>query len=145
MDLLGTRYFSSQGFLRPHQTPPLRQQQVPAGRLNEGFFIIRELSAATYEKKGEKMKKKMMIVMCSFFLGMPFLSFAEEKNGPNPSASAYEHANENAKFKRDGEVFNTKANKKIRAKKLTKKKKAQAKKKTEEAEDKGEGQVKVKF
>ena len=94
------------------------------------------------------MKKKIMVIVCSLLLAMPVLSFAQEKGEPNPNASAYEHANENARFKRNEEVFNNKANKKIRAKRLTEKKAeeaAEAKKKAEEAQDKGEGQVKVRF
>jgi hypothetical protein len=70
------------------------------------------------------------------------------KNRPNPHASAYEHANENAKFKRSGDVFNNKANKEIRAKNRDEKEAVKAveeKKKEEESHDKGEGQVKVKF
>lgn len=97
------------------------------------------------------MRKKMMVIMCSLLLAMPVLSFAkdkEEKKEPDPNVSAYEHANEKAKFKRTKDEFNSKANKKIRAKKLAEKKAAEAaeaKKKAEEAKDKGEGQVKVKF
>lgn len=64
---------------------------------------------------------------------------------PDPSASAYEHANENSKFKRNRDVFNNKANKAIRAQKRVDKEDAKTKKKTEEIQDKGEGQVNVKF
>jgi len=71
-----------------------------------------------------------------------------KKQGANPSKTAYEQNQENAKFKRDEAVFNNKANTKIRAKKEAKREVAdevEAKKKVEEAQDKGEGQVKVKF
>ncbi len=94
------------------------------------------------------MRKKIVVIMCALLLAMPVLSFSEKKNGPNPNASAYEHANENARFKRNGDVFNNKKNKAKRARKLAKKKAAAAveeKKKAEEAQDKGEGQVKLKF
>ena len=91
------------------------------------------------------MKKKIMVIMCFLLFTMPIFSFAKEKKEPNPSVSAYEHANENAKFKRDGGVFNNKAHKEIRAKKLAEKKAKKAKKKVEDAQEKGEGQVKVKF
>lgn len=86
--------------------------------------------------------------MCSLFLAIPILSFAKEKKQPNPGISAYEHANKNAKFKRSQEVFNSKAHKEIRAQRLAEKKMAEAeeeKKKAEEAQDKGEGQIKVTF
>lgn len=91
------------------------------------------------------MKKKIMVMVCSLLLAMPVLSFAGKKKEPTPNVSAYEHANENAKFKRDGKVFNNKTNKKIRAKKRAKKEAVEEKKEAEEAQDKGEGQVKVKF
>ncbi len=91
------------------------------------------------------MKKKIMIIACSLLLVIPVLSFAKEKKEPNPNASAYEHANENAKFKRDGNTFNNKANKKGKAKKQAEKELPEAKKKVETGQDKDEGQVKLKF
>ncbi len=100
------------------------------------------------------MKKKMMVIMCSLLLAMPVLSFAKEKKAPDPSASAYEHANENARFERNQALFNYKVNKRNRAAKrlaekevaaAKKKEAAEAKKKAEEAQDKGEGQVKLRF
>ncbi len=94
------------------------------------------------------MRKKMMVIMCSLLFALPALSFASRENkGPDPSVSAYEHANENAKFKRNQNLFNKKAYKKMRAEKRAQKEaaKAEAKKKAEEAQDKGEGQVKLKF
>ena len=98
--------------------------------------------------KGKDMKKSIMVMMCSLLFAMFVYSFAEEKNGPDPSVSAYEHANENAKFKRSRALFNNKENQEIRAQRLAEKEAkeaAEAKKKAEEAQDKGEGQVKVKF
>jgi len=89
-----------------------------------------------------------MAIMCSLLLVMPAMSFAEKGEASKPSVSAYEHANEKARFKRSGEVFNSKANKKIRAKKRADKKIVEAKKeakKDQDKQDKGEGQVKVKF
>ncbi|MBF0385478.1 MAG: hypothetical protein HQL27_06360 [Candidatus Omnitrophica bacterium] len=94
------------------------------------------------------MKKKMMAIMFSLLFAMPVLGLAEGKNGPKPSESAYKHADENAKFQRNRAVFNNKKNKIKRAKKRVKKKsvvEAEAKKKIEEAQDKGKGQVKLKF
>ncbi|MFA6378432.1 MAG: hypothetical protein WCX16_01440, partial [Candidatus Omnitrophota bacterium] len=59
--------------------------------------------------------------------------------------SAYEHANENAKFKRSESMYNNKENKELRAKWKNEKKTAEAKKKVEDAAYKSEGQVNVKF
>ncbi len=81
------------------------------------------------------MKKKIMVMMCFLLVAMPALA----------SLSTYERAHENARFKRDGEVFNNRAHKEIRAKRRAEKEAKKAKKKVEEAQDKGEGQVKVKF
>ncbi len=94
------------------------------------------------------MKNKIMILICSLLLAMPVLSLAEEEKKLAPNASAYEHADENARFKRGWSWFNNKENKKIRAKRraeLAEKEAAEAKKKAAEAQDKGEGQVKLKF
>jgi len=70
------------------------------------------------------------------------------KKAPDPNASAYERANENARFKRSGEVFNNKANKKIRSRRRAEDRAAETveeKKQEEEAQDDGYGQVDVKF
>lgn len=94
------------------------------------------------------MKKKIMVMMCSLWLAMAVISFAEEKNGPDLSVSAYKYANENAEFKRNRDFFNNKANKEIRAQRLAQKAAEEAEEKEkaeEEAQDKGEGQVKVMF
>lgn len=91
------------------------------------------------------MKKKLMVMMCSLLLAASTLGFAQNKKQPHPSLSAYEHANENAKFKRDGNVFNNKTHKEIRVKRLAEKEAKKAIKKVAEAQDKGEGRVKVKF
>ena len=106
---------------------------------------MRQILSGMPFNEGKKMKKQIVVMLCSLLLSMPVLSFANEEKEPHPSASAYEHANENAKFKRDDVVFNNKANKAIRAKKLAKKEAAEAKKKVDEVQDKGEGQFKVKF
>lgn len=66
------------------------------------------------------------------------------KKEPNPKVSAAE----NAKFKRNSEEFNSLENQEFRAKKLAEEEAAEAaeaKNKEEESQDKGEGQVKVKF
>ena len=86
-----------------------------------------------------------MVIMFSLLFAIPVLSFAQEKQSPDPKASAHEKANEKAKFKHEGDVYNNKAHKKIRAAKRSKKKTAAAKKKAAEVQDKGEGQVKVMF
>lgn len=94
------------------------------------------------------MRRKIAVIMCSLLFAMPVLGFAMGKREPDPDISAYDYANENARFKRSEDRFNSKANKKIRAKELAEKEAAEAaeaKKKAEEAQDKGEGQFKVKF
>ena len=73
------------------------------------------------EGERKKMEKMIMVIMCSLLLMMPGVSFAkdkEQKKEISPNVSAYEHANEKAKFKRTKDKFNNKANKRIRAKKL---------------------------
>lgn len=93
--------------------------------------------------------KKTMVIMCPLLFVMPTLIFqlvgcGAMKKEPDPSVSAYE----NAEFKRKGDVFNSKENQEIRAKELADKEaeaEAEVKKKAEEAQDKGEGQVKVEF
>jgi|GEM_PF-3103458 len=95
------------------------------------------------------MKKTTMVIMCSLLLVMPALILqlvgcGTMKKEPSPNVSAYE----NAEFKRNEDVFNSKENQEIRAKKLVEEeaiKAAEAKKKAEEAQDKGEGQVKLEF
>ena len=76
---------------------------------------------------------------------MPVLSFSGRNREPSPNLSAYQHANENARFKHNRYLFNNKMNERIKARELAEKKSTQAKKKMEKAHDKGEGQVKVKF
>ena len=100
------------------------------------------------ERKGKEMKKKMMVMMCSLWLAMAVISFAEEKTEPDPSVLGYKYANENAEFKRSRDFFNNKANKEIRAQRLAQKESEEAEEKEkaeDEAQDKGEGQVKVRF
>ena len=71
-----------------------------------------------------------------------------KENDSSPNMSAYEHAHENAKFKRTRDLFYNEENKEARDEKLTEKKaekEAEIKKKAEEAQDKGEGQFKLEF
>ena len=54
---------------------------------------------------------KQIIILLGFIVAFAPLNSLADKNktgikGPNPSASAYEHANENARFKRDGRAAN---------------------------------------
>jgi len=91
------------------------------------------------------MKTKIMVIMCALLLAMPVLSFAKEKGHTGPNIAAYEHANENAKFKRDQDLSNKTASIEIRAKGLAENKAAEEKKKAEEAQDKSDGIFRVKF
>jgi hypothetical protein len=100
--------------------------------LNKNFLSIEDLQPGQHviievinNKKGQIVKKIIM--------------------DPDP---AYQRANEKAGLKRSGKAFNSEANKKFRAKMLAEKKAAEAveaEQKAEDAQDKGEGQVKVKF
>lgn len=90
----------------------------------------------------------MTIVMFFLLLAMVAFNFAEEIKKPDPNASADEQANANAKFKRTRDLFYSKTNKELRAKWQAEKeaiKAAEAERRAQEAQDKGEGQVKVKF
>ncbi len=91
------------------------------------------------------MNTQVWVIIGAVLLSTTVLSFAEEKTMPDQKIPRSEQAKEKAKFKHSGEVFNNKAHKKSRAKKLARKKAAEEKKKLQESEDKGEGQVKVKF
>jgi len=94
------------------------------------------------------MKGKIAIFTCFLLVAMAGFSFSQEQEESRPDMSAYEHANENAKFKRTWSFFNNKANKEMRAKRLAEQEAEEAakvKKKMEEDEDKGEGQFKMKF
>lgn len=81
-----------------------------------------------------------MIILCAVLLVISVLSFDEVKRESN-----CEQANDNARFNCNKDLFNNEANKEIRAKRLAEKEAAEEKKKAEEAQDKGEGQFKVKF
>jgi len=50
------------------------------------------------------MSRIMISLVCAFMLSLPTLGYAKptDKTGPSPNDSAYEHANENASFKREG-------------------------------------------
>jgi len=94
------------------------------------------------------MKSRITVITFFLLFAAPVFSFAQEKNQPDVNMSAYEHANENAKFNRTRTLFYSKRQKDIRAKKakrLAEEKAAEEKKKAEEAQDKGEGQFKIKF
>ncbi len=94
------------------------------------------------------MKKVMTVIVCSLLLSSPVLSFAEREAEPYLSLSAYQRADFNAKFIRDGEVFKNRKNKAIRAseaRRLAKKEETEEIKKEEVAQDNGMGQFKLKF
>lgn len=85
------------------------------------------------QKKEATMLKRMAVLLVAaiFFTGtMPVFADGEDKGGPNPSAKAYEHANEHAKFKRLEDVKGKEAGK---AKKEAEKAAGKAKKEAEKA------------
>lgn len=91
------------------------------------------------------MKQKIIVIMCSILFAIPVLSFAIGKNDLRPNKSAYEHANENAKFEREQDFFNQKVKEEIRAKKLAEKelrKATRAKKKAQALQKKRAWQLK---
>jgi hypothetical protein len=90
------------------------------------------------------MKKKIMVMFCSLLLATSVLGFAQEKKLQH-NLSEYEQASENAKIKKSLNVYNSRANKIIRAKELAEKKAEEEKKKVDDAQYKSEGQVNVKF
>ena len=84
------------------------------------------------------MNKRIIIFLVSVLLATPTICFAKKGSnnggkGPHPSQSAYEHANKNARFKRD-EIWN--------ADKETKKEAAKIKRKEEKAQKKAERKAK---
>lgn len=114
-------------FVRIKRHPP-RQRGVAEQR------DVRDASHVVYGKKGGKeMRKKIVVMLCLLLPAMPVLSLAEEKKQPDPGVSAYEHAKENAEFKRAQALFNTKADEEIMAERLAAKRAVEAKK--EEGEE----------
>ncbi|MFA5059197.1 MAG: hypothetical protein WC676_01020 [Candidatus Omnitrophota bacterium] len=91
------------------------------------------------------MKKKIMVIGCCLLFSVSVLGFARNEKSPRPNMSAYEHANEKAKFKRTRDEFNSKKNKEIRAEKIAEKEVIKEEKKKEASQDNGKGQFKVKF
>lgn len=92
------------------------------------------------QKKEATMLKRMAVLLVAaiFFTGtMPVFADGEDKGGPNPSAKAYEHANEHAKFKRLEDVKGKEAGK-------AKKEAEKAKKAEEKAKRDAEKEAKKK-
>lgn len=76
------------------------------------------------------------IIAVMFFASTtPIFALDEGKSGPNPSKKAYEHANENARFKR---TENLKDKGAVKAEKEAKKKSEKAKKEEEKAKQEAE-------
>jgi hypothetical protein len=94
------------------------------------------------------MRKKIAVIICSLLFAVPVPGFAMGKREAGSDMPAYDHADEKARFKRSEDQFNSEVNKNISAEKQAEKEAAEAaeaRKKAEEAQDKGEGQFKVKF
>ena len=78
------------------------------------------------------MKRDAMIIGCTLVLALSVLSFTKEKKDSDPNMLVTEHANENVKFEHDQDLLNNETN-------------TEDEKKAEEGQDKGEGQIKIKF
>ena len=104
----------------------------------------RSLSGIPFNK-GEEMRNKIILMMCFLLLATLAFTFAEKKKDRGPRMPAAEYAKENEAFKRNRAIFNNEANTEIRAKSLAEKASAEEKMRMEAIDDKGEGQVKVKF
>jgi hypothetical protein len=88
------------------------------------------------------MKNKIMVIICSGFLTISALSFADDKQVPTPQASVGELAKENVAFNDSKIIYNDKTIKDSRSKKLVDKKlkvKEQDKKKIQEEQDEKNG------
>ena len=79
------------------------------------------------------MLNRFIAFICIVFLVLPGLSYArkENKTAPDPNESAYEHANEHARFKRD-----VNDSKKKKVKREVKKAKKKARKEVKKSEGK---------
>lgn len=111
----------------------IKRDQDELNRKADKEMIVKKLA----EKKAAKVKKKADEAQAK-------AARIARKKQSSPSASV----DENAMFKHSEEVFNNKENKTHRAKKRAEKeavKVVEEQKKEDEAQDKGEGQVKVKF
>lgn len=73
-------------------------------------------------RKLNEMKNKIMIMMCFGLFVIPALSLADDKQATIPQATAGEMVYEKAAFDHSKDIYNDKANKDIRAKKLVDKK-----------------------
>lgn len=83
------------------------------------------------------MKNKIMIIMMCFGLfAISALSFADDKQVTDPHASAGERAKEKATFNHNEGIYNDKANKDIRAKKVVEKKKKSNRQNNKKVQDK---------
>ena len=81
-----------------------------------------------------------IIAVVFFATTVPVIAAKEGKTGPDPNQAAYEHANENAKFKRaedlkDKEVKDAEKKAEKEKKRLEKEAKKEAKKKEKEAKE----------
>lgn len=108
---------------------------------------IRGQGKCLISRKGGIVLKKLgntfCLLICAVLI-VPLVGCGTLKKEPNPKVSA----SENAEFKRDSEEFNSLENQELRARKLAEEvaiKAAEIKSKKEEAQDEGEGQVKMKF
>ena len=109
-------------------------------------IMMRALMCMCMDRKKDvnQMKNKIMIIVCSGLFFISALSFADDKQVTTSQATAGEQAKEKATFNHNQDIYNDKANKNIRAKKLVDKKlksKVQDKKKVQDEQEKKNGLV----
>lgn len=78
------------------------------------------------------MIKNSAVIICSLFLTLSFLSFTKENRDSDPNVVVIEHADRNLNFEQGQNLFNNETN--VYNETLE-----------EEVQDKGEGQIKIKF
>ncbi|MBF0123341.1 MAG: hypothetical protein HQL21_08075 [Candidatus Omnitrophica bacterium] len=99
------------------------------------------MAVVVIERKEKEMKNKLIIVMAVLLMAAPLVSCKQSNRGSKSKVTA----SEKARFNHNRDEFNNKENKEIRAEELADKEAAETKKKVDEAQDKGEGQVNIKF
>ncbi len=91
------------------------------------------------------MKDSALTIFIIFLLLLGVVAFAGPTVGDKSKIFVNGYASANAEFQRENAEFNSKANTKIRAQERAEKRSADIISNTEKANDKGEGQFKVKF
>ena len=100
---------------------------------------------ALVHAKGGLVKISALAIFIIFLLVLGVAAVAGQKDSDRSKMFVNGYASANAQFQRENAEFNSKVNKKIRAEERAEKRSAEMIANTEKANDKGEGQFKVKF